>query len=469
MRHLQNHTSSKSLYHLLKTTLFLTSSIMTKNYFPILVLFIVLSSVTSTFAQSFFGSTVDNYAGVHSVLINPANAADSRMKLDINLFSVSAFVGNDFISIDLSDLSSFNDGFDFDSDAEKNPIDNNNFFGNVDVLGPSALFNLNEKSSIALTTRARAFFNIHNIGGELYEVANSDEDVANFNLSMNDLSGVVHAWGEIGITYGRVVWEQDKHFLKAGATLKYLAGAGGVFGFSPSLSADYNSSNEALATTGNLNYGYTSGFDSDEISFSNIKGGFGADLGVVYEFRDSENWDQNPYKLRVGLSVTDIGAINYNGTSNFRYDMNATIDATEFEEKDLDEVLEDNYNGTETFEKTKFGLPTAIQVFADYSITNRFFVSAQGAISVKKVSDIPVSNIINSFSVTPRFEMRWISVYSPISLRQYDSSVAWGFGLRAGPLTIGSGSILTNLISSSSKSGDVYVGLKIPLYKVSPY
>lgn len=117
--------------------------------------------------------------------------------------------------------------------------------------------------------------------------------------------------------------------------------------------------------------------------------------------------------------------------------------------------------------KTKFGLPTAIQVFADYSLTKRFFVSAQGAISVKKVSDIPVSNIINAFSVTPRFEMKWISVYSPISLRQYDSSVAWGFGFRAGPVTIGSGSILSNLISSSSKSADVYVGLKIPLYKVS--
>ncbi len=442
---------------------------MRKNYFKLLLSLLLTFTISASFSQSYVGSTVDNYAGVHSVLINPANAADSRMKLDINLFSASAFVGNDFISVNLSDINSFQDGFNFDTDAEKNPMDNNNFFGNVDILGPSALFNLNEKSSIALTTRARGFFNLHNIGGELYEIANSDSDVDNFNLSMNNLSGVVHAWAEIGLTYGRVVLEKDKHFLKAGATLKYLAGAGGVFGFSPMLSADYNSSTESLTTSGNLNYGYTSGFDSEEIDFADIIGGFGADLGVVYEFRDAENWDKNPYKLRVGLSVTDIGAINYSGTSNFRYDMNATIDANQFEEKDLDEVLEDNYNGTETVEQTKFGLPTAIQVFADYSITKRFFVSAQGAISVKKVSDIPVSNIINAFSVTPRFEMRWISVYSPISVRQYDSSIAWGFGLRAGPLTVGSGSIITNLISSSSKSADVYVGLKIPLYKVSAY
>ncbi|RAI85737.1 DUF5723 family protein [Algoriphagus yeomjeoni] len=440
---------------------------MRKNYFIVLLPALFIFSISTSKAQSFVGSTVDNYAGIQSVLINPANSADSRMKLDINLFSASAFVGNDFISVDLSNLKNFTDGFDFDTDAEKNPMDNNNFFGNVDILGPSALFNLNEKSSIALTTRARGFFNLHNIGGELYEVANSGVDVDNFNLSMNNLSGVVHAWAEFGLTYGRVIWEQDKHFLKAGATLKYLAGAGGVFGFSPNLSANYNSTSDALTTGGNLNYGYTSGFDSEEINFSDVTGGFGADLGVVYEFRASDDWDENPYKLRVGLSVTDIGAINYSGTSNFRYDMNATINANEFEEKDLEEVLADNYQGSETIEKTKFGLPTAIQVFADYSITKRFFVSAQGAISVKKISDIPVSNIINTFSVTPRFEMKWISVYSPISLRQYDSSVAWGFGFRAGPVTIGSGSILTNLISSSSKSADVYVGLKIPLYKVS--
>ncbi|MEP1954843.1 MAG: DUF5723 family protein, partial [Algoriphagus sp.] len=373
------------------------------------------------------------------------------------------------LSIDLSDIESFSDGFDFDSDTEKNPTNANNFFGNVDILGPSALFNLNEKSSIAITTRARGFFNLLNIAGELYELTASEDEVESFDLTMEDLSGVVHVWGEVGVTYSRVILEKDKHFLKGGATLKYLVGAGGVYGLSPMLRGNYDATTEILATNGELSYGFTSGFDSEEISFSEVTGGLGADLGIVYEFRDADNWDENPYKLRLGLSVTDIGSINYKETSDFRYDMNATIDANEFDEYDLEDVLENNYNGTETLQDKKFGLPTAIQIFADYSITNRFFVSAQGAISVRKVSDIPVSNIINAFSVTPRFEMRWISVYSPVSVRQYDSSLAWGFGLRAGPLTVGSGSILTNLISSSSKTADVYVALKIPLYKASPY
>ncbi|MEN2284249.1 hypothetical protein AAGF08_19045 [Algoriphagus sp. SE2] len=75
--------------------------------------------------------------------------------------------------------------------------------------------------------------------------------------------------------------------------------------------------------------------------------------------------------------------------------------------------------------------------------------------------------MINSFTITPRFEKRWISVYSPISIRQYYSSISWGFGLRAGPLMIGSGSIFTNLISNQSGNADVFVGLKVPIYKKS--
>lgn len=416
-------------------------------------------------AQSYIGSTAGNYGGIQSVLINPANAADSRMRLEINLISTSAFVGNDFISIDVSDIGGFKDGFDFDSDTDTNPLDNNNFFGNIDILGPSALFNLNSKNSLAITTRVRGFFNIHNLGGDLYQVANGSQDVDNFNISMENTSGVVHAWAEVGLTYGRVVLENKDHFLKAGATLKYLGGAGGVFGFSPQLGANFNSSSNTLNTSGNLNYGYTSEFDSENISFSDITSSFGADLGVVYELRGDREYYQVPYKLRIGLSVTDIGAINYSGASNFRYDMNATIDASEFENKDMDEVLDENYSSTETIEKTKMGLPTALQVFADYPITNKFFVSVQGAISVKKLDQVPVSNIINTFTLTPRFETRWISVYSPLSIRKYDSSIAWGFGLRAGPLMVGSGSIFTNLISKTSRSADVYIGFKIPIYK----
>lgn len=434
------------------------------HFIPTVLLPILLSN--PLFSQTFIGTTIDNSAGVHSLLLNPALVADSKMRLDINLLSGSAFIGNDFLSMDLRDIKSFRDGFDINSDTGQAPTDHNNFFGNLDVLGPSILFNLDQKNTLAFTTRMRTFFNLNNVGGDLYLLANSQNNEANFNFTMEDASGVIHAWGEIGVSYARTIIDNERHAFKSGLTLKFLAGAGGVYGESSLLSSQFDSNSYLLSTTGTLNYGYTSDFDAENISFSDIRSGFGADIGFIYEYKEANvNTYYNPYKFKVGVSLMDIGAINYDQTNRIIYNMDATIDANEFGYKDFDQLLEDNYNGDEVIGNTKMGLPTSLQLFADYNINGKFFVSAQGAISIKQNKDIPVSNIINSFTVTPRFEKRWVSVYSPLSVRQYDSSLAWGIGVRAGPVMIGSGSVLTNLISNSSRSTDLYVTFKVPLYK----
>jgi len=432
-------------------------------------MFILLSGMVCSgtlLAQTFTGATIDKRAGIHSLVLNPALAADSKMRMDINIVSASAFIGNDYLSVNLSDLDSFRNGYELDPDANSNSSEHNNFFGNADVLGPSVLFNFDEKNTFAITTRVRTFFNITNIGGDLYELANTNDDISNFTLQMEDTHGLVHAWGEIGASYARVIIDDERQSLKAGVTLKYLAGAGGMYGSSNVLNAEYNSESNLLTTSGALRYGVTSGFESEDINFSDIKSGFGADIGVVYEFKEQNvNTSLNPYKLKVGVSLMDIGAINYNRTIRTLYNMDNTIDASEFAFKDIDEVLEDNYPGIEIDGKTKMGLPTSLQFFADYNINGKFFVSAQGGISMKQFKDNPVSNYINTFTLTPRFERRWLSVYSPLSVRKYDSSLAWGVGVRAGPVTIGSGSIFTNLISKTSRSADVYIGFRVPLYR----
>ena len=47
-------------------------------------------------AQSYIGYHSDNYNGVHGLIYNPANIADSRFKTDINLIGASAILGNDY-------------------------------------------------------------------------------------------------------------------------------------------------------------------------------------------------------------------------------------------------------------------------------------------------------------------------------------------------------------------------------------
>lgn len=180
--------------------------------------------------------------------------------------------------------------------------------------------------------------------------------------------------------------------------------------------------------------------------------------------QDIESINYTPYVFKLGVSITDIGSINYKESDITRYNMNQTVDATVFDEGDTDQTLEDYYNGVTNTLATKVKLPTALNLSADYRIKGKFFTSHSGSFALVSSDSESANNIINNVTLAPRLETKWLSIYSPLSLRQY-GDFAWGFGLRFGPLMVGSGSVLSNLISSSTKTTDVYVGLKVPFYR----
>ena len=102
---------------------------------------------------------------------------------------------------------------------------------------------------------------------------------------MRNFSGTIHSWGELGLTYGRILMDGNRHFLKGGVTLKYLQGAGSTFASSSNLSGQYSANSGTLTTTGSLQYASTQGFNSNDIDFEEPTGGFGADIGFIYEYR----------------------------------------------------------------------------------------------------------------------------------------------------------------------------------------
>lgn len=432
-------------------------------------LFIFLLTLNLSFGQSYVGHSIDNYSGIHGVVSNPSSIVGSNLRADINLFSASLFGGSDYFGINVSDILNSDGGFDFEDDAKKFPSNTNNFFVNVDVVGPSFMFNLNKKSSIGVISRVRANMNINNINGELYETISNDFDSDDdFDFDSKDLNGTIHAWAEVGLAYGRILIEKPNHLLKGGVTLKYLQGAGSAFMSSPELQGSYSESAETLTTQGNLIYGTSQDFESDDLDFSNLTAGFGLDVGFTYQWYSNRENDslptyKTPYKLKVGVSVTDIGSINYDNSTVNNYDLNATVDTSDSEDN-TEDFLEDNYNGVETIEEAKIKLPTALHLLVDYRLAKKWFVSAQANLSmVKKGSEMSTS-IINTVTVAPRLETKWFSFYAPLSFRQYGDT-SFGGGIRVGPLTVGSGSVFTNLLSDSSKTTDVYLGLNIPLYR----
>ncbi|PCE63275.1 DUF5723 family protein [Sediminicola luteus] len=438
-------------------------------------------------AQSYTGFLTDNYSGVHGLIANPANIADSRFKTDINLIGVSALGGNDLYSVRFKDL--FEDDFNFEEDAEKSTKSSNNGIAHVDVLGPSFMFNLNPKSSIAIFTRARAMVNINDVNGEnLDTLIDGFDEEQDFMIDEEDLYGNAHGWAEIGVTYARILYQKDAHFVKGGISLKYLQGFGQAYGSGENLSVDYDADGitipgqgtvGSITSTGNLRYGFSENLQEDDFEVLKGVNGFGADIGFVYEWRpdkdkyllnDPDNGPYlakyaNKYKLKAGLSLTDFGSIKYpNGTEKL-YDINATIDEDAFDDYDtLEEALDDLYTEVSSQNAVTAKLPTMLHANVDYSFTNHFYLNLNTDLSLVSKSRVDANRQLNEVALTPRYESKWFSFYSPIRMVE-QFGFQWGAGLRAGPLYIGSGSVLTVLLSDKFNSADVYAGLKIPVYQ----
>ncbi len=451
-----------------------------------ITLLTILLLSTGVYAQSYIGYLSDNYSGINSVIHNPANIVDSRFKVDINLAGASILTGNDYTSFGLGDLT---DGLeDFDDDANRSPTDNNNGFGNLDVMGPSFMFNITPKHAVGLFTRARVFYSINEVNGTTFEnIEDGFDGNEDFVIDEGDVYATGTGWAEVGISYATVLMDNQEHFLKGGISLKYLQGLGNAYSRGRNITIDYDADGStipgqvvnagAITTTGEVTYG-DSGNDIDNLKIISDAKGFGADLGFVYEWRPDykkyqlknkegkTSWDTsaNKYKLKFGLSVTDIGSINFKSGTAKTYDVNNTINESTFEDiEDFEDKLDQLYTLTDETDVVKSVLPTALHFNADWNINQLFYLNLNTDFAVTSRNKENVNRITNVYSLTPRFERKWFTFQLPLSLVQYSGFQA-GLGFRAGPLYVGSGSIISLLVSDESKAADVYAGLKVPIY-----
>jgi len=473
-------------------------------------------------AQSYHGFLHENYSGVNSVINNPANIADSRFSFDLNLAGVSAaFHNNIFASESISNLS--NDNFDIDDDLIQTFLSSNAVYTNIDILGPSFLVNINPKNTISVYTRVRTLGDVYLNGEDLNQIEDFDDfdiEDPNFNFDINQPNtGVdIHAWSEIGLSYARVIKQDNQHFLGA---------------------LEYGLSYDDFESTDNI-----------ELDNLELPRSIGFDIGAVYEWRpeyesfktkdkhgnDILDPSKNKYKLRVGISITDIGNINYKEGTVSNYQINsesidfindlqgvvsndistlsqvtdvlndnqAFIDqladgigfsdlvndiqnATSLDEvetllnnnseelqdlidniedpEELEQILTDfNIINSQLSNGFKSSLPTALHVNADWSFNKNLFLNLSTDISLTSRTKANKVSIANQVALTPRYESRVFSFYSPVRIEQ-GTGFEWGAGMRLGPLYIGSGSILSNLIGGNIQGADVYAGVKIPLLR----
>ncbi|MDR0660925.1 MAG: DUF5723 family protein [Prevotellaceae bacterium] len=442
-------------------------------------------------AQSYTGYFYNNYEGVGGITANPANIAGSVYKLDVNIFSASGYFGTNAYEVKKSTLFKFKfSGWREGNHYKRvNNSDSKDFWTNIDILGPSVMVAINEKHSVALSTRFRFLANERNLSNDVFQLFGKTEPNAIYGqaLRQNNLRVDAHAFADIGLTYGGVLFENDRHKLKVGATAKWVLGLGAGSLYGDNVNVNLLDANNITTLTGSASIAYSTGID--RLIDGNLDGGLGSyidargvgfDLGVVYEWTSAANrarveeegnawFSPTGYKLRISASVTDIGRLKYDVVSNSAsYALNFSgvpSDILNLGDRSLDEYINDlkagGYISQSGISELKPSLPTLLHANVDWQAWKRFYVNLDGALNLvgdKKMG----ARYLSGLALTPRYESRWFSVYSPVTYNEKDE-FGWGLGFNVGVFYVGSSSILSNVIRSDVKSADFHVGMHVPI------
>jgi outer membrane protein OmpA-like peptidoglycan-associated protein len=449
-------------------------------------------------SQSFVGYGFDNYSGVNSLLLNPGMLADSRYKVNVNIFSASAIVNNNAYEIDskkllglhFSNLTSGNGYYNAPNTDYKSAS------LNADILGPSAMINLDSRNGLGLITRSRIIGNEYNLSNGLFQLLGSNPNTSFYNTDIinRSLQTKMAAFDEIGLSYGRVLVKKPNSEFKIGITAKYIAGMGYASVSSGQMLANLAPNNNINSLNADISTRYTPSLDdlgsgNFSSAFNKPSGnGWGLDLGFIYEWKpagssggdgstDQKGWlarDPVPYALRLGLSITDLGSVKYKNSPNGQdYAMNADgHNASELQmqggETYGEYLTRLKTNGLIVEEggpsSMQVSLPTAVHVNADWHVYKRIFVDGDVLINMVSNTNLLSPNYITSFTLTPRLEKKWFSIYSPVSYNA-QGQLTWGAGFRMGPVFAGSGMVISSLLKNRMQSADVHVGMTIPIFQ----
>ncbi|MDO1513069.1 hypothetical protein Q2T41_10415 [Maribacter confluentis] len=473
---------------------------MKKNQLLILSLLFWLPLIS--FSQTGHGFGFDNYNGIYGVTTNPANSVQSKYRWHINGISYHQIGIADYGAIDYFDLetnpNAFN-GLNFSENIDQSS--NTNFMvADSDIMLPSVLYNISNNHSVSLILRSRAFSDYTGFNGQLFSALNSNFDnteEASFNSTINNTT---NHWKEVGLNYALVLVNSNYHFVKIGGTAKYLMGSKAVEARG-TISGSYTPGASGNVTITDLDLTYLSTTETNlpnepkkfySTAFGNFDNngtGYGGDIGLVYEWRPRETnrvdvrsnaGAVNTYKLKISAAILDIGQITYEHMANIEpkrgvglnqlintNGSTVSVEKNEIIDNGLINALKNNPNVSPNPQQGKvtFVLPQTLNIGLDYIIFNdkSYYLNINYIKSLTKNNDLYTNSRLDLITLTPRYETQKFSLYLPITYEQGSSDVYAGFGLRYGPLTIGSAALSSIVMDGKMKH--VYVGLNLPLFQ----
>lgn len=451
-----------------------------------ILLFLSIFFTISANAQDFLGYLNSNYAGVNGIDLQPASIVDNRYKLDILLLANNTCFQNNFFFVRPGFLTApFNNNFLKNYVGYDSEFTHTTFILSNQIQGPSFMLTMNEKNSIAFTSKARFITNIDNVAtGFLEQLYNnfSIPELWGKSFLQNGFNIQGMAWGEFGFTYGREVYKTQNHYFKSAVRLKLLQGYGAFHLNSPALEIKIEpDSTVTIENSEILSYGHSANFDDGKVYFNpfdpNATLGLGGDFGFVYEWRpradkhtyemDGEKKsarDENKYKLKVGVSLLDVGQLKYKRGSHTK-DFNPTISHWDLKDIDptdvqaFDSTVNANFASLPTTPTYNVSLPTAFSLQVDYNIWKTFYVNFTAYQAFKFNSKSTKIHDLNNYSITPRWDYKWFGVYVPISFNEM-GNFRVGASAMFGPFFFGTNN-LGPIYQDEMKGFDFFLGIKV--------
>lgn len=456
----------------------------------------------SIYSQLSLGLVNGNYSGSAGNLINPSSMANSKVKTEITLFSLNVFAENNYLyfpSRQSSAIKLFNGDYDFhffpkpygrgDRRVYTYYQDKSlkNIFGSARVIGPSVMFSVRDHV-FAIRTGFRAMSSTRRLP---YDIANFSYYGMDFKPQQNvyfvrdnyDMASM--AWWELSFSYATVISRSHNNHWSAGVSV------GPAFGYSGAYMSGgdtrYIVYNDSILSVDLLNaeYGLSLPIDyqDDVVNFFNpiTRGfGWGMDLGITWQYRRTPYQKKYPgslykkrfegYKFKVGVSLLDIGWINFTKNAERHVFENVANNRIMVNEIDYGNMQEEMDYTSELFygdpnaslrgKNIKIYMPASLSVQFDYHAADCWYVNTTLIMPSKYASPMIERPFV--IAVTPRFESRFLEVNIPVVLYDFRYPRI-GFSIRLEGLTIGSDNLGGFSAGSDFTGADIYVSYKVNL------
>jgi hypothetical protein len=434
-----------------------------------------LFCVGASAQEHFSGINTSRRVGILNGAVNPAEFANLKNDHEINIFTFSANAANNKIT--LGDI--------IDGDNVEELIfsgdDPANLRADIDIMGPAFAMKRG-KWGFGITTSAKvkaSFVDIDvNLGDALTNSAADallGSDPVPIDAQYNQ-KATATAWGELGFSVGRELYSSEEHRFTGGATVKLLfPGTYANIALDRMTGEIVRTGTEVNLTNAfaNANISYSGSLAGDFTEVSNYTeffagglNGFAADLGVSYQWKDTETGNNI---LNAGFAVRNLGSMTFkddnNVSTNYRLDTGSgELNLNQFEDvenlTDIQLILQESPYFTETeMEKDfKVKLPTVFSAYADVQVYNKWFVSAYTQQKLNEDSGNDQLTEQNILTVTPRYSTDFFEAYVPLSHAEI-SGFSAGLGFRIGGFFIGSGSAITALLGEVDQA-DAYFGFR---------